>query len=130
MKKLFFTVFLLISAQQLHARSFNYEEWRSTEVNTSNYTSFLVATAPITVDKIIISSTTGNCFFQVFDSSSSNSASYYRTYAPYSSSTPIEFNSKISVGGGFVFTKTGNCAVHVLWNWLFGIPNGQESRGR
>lgn len=123
MKKILFA-FILMTATQLHARSF--DMWRST-MPSGAWNNFLVATGPVYLDSIVCTSSSNASSF-VFNNTT-HTTMITSTSSVFDGLTQREYNIKIPLSKGFMFTTTGAAQWFIRWDYYQGIPAGKESDG-
>ena len=129
MKKWIVAVGLTFMVGLVHAKTPNFDDWRSTETCTAD-ASILVATGPIYLADLVVTSAaaTGITSFTYFNSSATNihlsTSVYYDTNL-----TGDSFSLGETLKYGFSYTTTGTSCIRVRWNWMQGYNPGQQSRG-
>ena len=131
MKNVVFTIVLVLSCGYVHAREeLKYNNWRSTEI-VGAATNVLVATGTIYLKDIQITSgtvTTGT--FQYFTATNTivdvtRSSSIVYDVDSIEPTIPLDE----LLPGGFFYTTTGSVQIRVRWDWPYGAPSNQVSRG-
>lgn len=139
MKRLAVFVLILLSAKMAHGGCFdentNFSLYRTTII-AGAWTNALVATSPVCIAEIEVTSAVVGSSFQIFNSTWANGKqSTSAVYDTSSSLNRYEPRFILSIGtttdtDGFMFTSIGGSTIVVKWDWLYSIPVGQEAKGR